>query len=170
MYLKAICIRSGITLSNIITIIYWKLSFSFRNTNRNCLSIIFSLSSNAMTLASISKWNLLLYRWWWIIINSKKLFFIKAKNVMWWWFLFHCVLLFKRTLLSLSNRKAEKYSWGRKSDKLFSFESKLSIVFHPSIIGEYLFCLLQIFTTMGLFFQRKLCLKIDQANTLTSAN
>lgn len=61
--------------------------------------------------------------------------------------------------------KAEKYSWGRKNDKLFSFESKLSIVFHPSIIGEYLFCLLQIFSTMGLFFQRKLCLKIDQANT-----
>ena len=86
---------------------------------RNHLSAIFSLSSNAMILAKILKWNLLLYEWWWIIINSKKLLFIKAKNVMWWWFLFNCVLLFKRTLLSLSNRKAEKYSWGRKSDKLF---------------------------------------------------
>ena len=96
---------------------------------------------------------------------AKNFFSLKPRNVMWWWPLFICVLFLRERYYRYLTEKAEKYSWGRKNDKLFSFESKLSIVFHPSIIGEYLFCLLQIFSTMGLFFQRKLCLKIDQSNT-----
>ena len=125
--------------------------------NKNILAYLFNNFFNIL-----QDYNLLCYKWWWIIMYSTKLF-IKTRKMLWWQLSFHLYSSFPFFKERYYHYLTEYvvFSW-KEYDKLFFFWVNFQL-YSILLLLEYLFCLLQIAPTMGLFFQRKLCLKIDQA-------
>ena len=69
---------------------------------------------------------------------AKNFFSLKPRNVMWWWPLFICVLFLRERYYRYLTEKQRNILGEGKATNFFSFESKLSIVFHPSIIGVFI--------------------------------